>query len=134
MFFQLYISDVLLPYPCLKILDDEYERYLDFTLIIETTSCFTTLAPLLSLYYVFEIRFGSHNRLCRLLYWILLEDHIISIRHSRTCSATGNMKLLIDHLWNNKQWLQIWSKVLLNHLSWIKTCHLHLLIQIKYVS
>ncbi|CAF4130304.1 unnamed protein product [Rotaria magnacalcarata] len=60
--------------PCMKIHDDRLELYLDFCLITQTTSCFTALALLLSLYYVFEIRFGLHNRTCRLLYGILFED------------------------------------------------------------
>ncbi|CAF4312263.1 unnamed protein product, partial [Rotaria sp. Silwood2] len=67
-------GDVLVPYPCIKIHDDRFELYLNFCLITETTSCFTALALLLSLYYVFEIRFGLHNRTCRLLYGILFED------------------------------------------------------------
>ncbi|CAF2172152.1 unnamed protein product [Rotaria magnacalcarata] len=67
-------EDVLVPYPCMKIHDDRFELYLDFCLITQTTSCFTALALLLSLYYVFEIRFGLHNRSCRLLYGILFED------------------------------------------------------------
>ena len=58
----------------MKILDDKFEIYLDFCLITETTSCFTALALLLSIYYVFEIRFGSHSRCCRLLYGVLFED------------------------------------------------------------
>ncbi|CAF4021138.1 unnamed protein product [Rotaria sp. Silwood2] len=67
-------EDVLVPYPCMKIHDDRFEIYLDFCLITETTSYSTALALLLSLYYVFEIRFGLHNRTCRLLYGILFED------------------------------------------------------------
>jgi hypothetical protein len=58
----------------MKILDDKFELYLDYCLITETNSCSTALALLLSLYYVFEIRFGSHNRCCRLLSGILFED------------------------------------------------------------
>ncbi|CAF3060653.1 unnamed protein product [Rotaria sp. Silwood2] len=67
-------DEVLVSYPCIKILDNKFELYLDFHLITETDSCSTALALLLSLYYVFEIRFASHNRCCRLLYSILFED------------------------------------------------------------
>lgn len=63
-----------MPYPCIKILDDKFELYLDFHLVTETTSCTTAVALLLSLYHVFEIRFAHHNRCCRLLYGILFED------------------------------------------------------------
>ena len=65
---------MLIPYPCIKILHDKFELYLDFHLITETTSCSAALALLLSLYYVFEIRFVHHNRCCQLLYGILFED------------------------------------------------------------
>ena len=58
----------------MKIYDDRFELYLDFCLITETTSCSTALALLISFYYVFEIRFGPHNRSSRLLYGILFED------------------------------------------------------------
>ncbi|CAF1288923.1 unnamed protein product [Rotaria sordida] len=67
-------EDVLVPYPCMKIYEDRFELYLDFCLITETTSSSTAVALLVSLYYVFEIRFGLHNRTCRLLYGILFED------------------------------------------------------------
>lgn len=65
---------MLVPYPCIKILEHKFELYLDFHLITDTNSCSTALALLLALYYVFEIRFSSHNRCCRLVYSILFED------------------------------------------------------------
>ncbi|CAF4826588.1 unnamed protein product, partial [Rotaria socialis] len=48
-------EDVLVLYSCMKIYDGRFELYLDFCLIIETNSCATAPALLLSLYYVFEI-------------------------------------------------------------------------------
>ncbi|CAF3495494.1 unnamed protein product [Rotaria socialis] len=67
-------QEVLVPYPCIKILEDKFELYLDFHLVAETNSCSTAVALLLSLYHIFEIRFANHNRCCRLLYSILFED------------------------------------------------------------
>ncbi|CAF1163253.1 unnamed protein product [Adineta steineri] len=67
-------EEVLIPGPCMKILDDKFELYLDFHLITHTSSCSQALALLMSLYYVFEIKFGHHNRCSRLLYGILFED------------------------------------------------------------
>ncbi|CAF4496337.1 unnamed protein product, partial [Rotaria socialis] len=61
-------GDPLVPYPCMKIHDDKFALYLDFCLITETTSCSIALALLISFYYVFEVRFGPHNRSSRLLY------------------------------------------------------------------
>lgn len=81
-----------MPYPCIKIHDDRFELYLDFSLITETTSCFTALALLVSLYYVFEIRFGCHNRTSRLLYGILFED---------SHNLNKALKILL-HKWNYK--------------------------------
>ena len=63
-----------MPYPCIKILDDKFELYLDFHLITETNSCSTALALLVSIYHVFEIRFVHHSRCCKLLSGILFED------------------------------------------------------------
>ena len=54
--------------------DDMFELYLDFCLITETTSCSIALALLISFYYIFEVRFGPHNRSSRLLYGVLFED------------------------------------------------------------
>ncbi|CAF4580412.1 unnamed protein product [Rotaria socialis] len=45
-------EDILVPYPCIKISDDKFELYVDFHLI----------------------KFAHHNRCCRLLYSVLLED------------------------------------------------------------
>ncbi len=70
----LYIQNVLVPYPIMKILDDKFQLYLDFHLVAETTSYTTALALLLSTYHVFEIRFAHHNRCVRLLYGIIFED------------------------------------------------------------
>ncbi|CAM4839800.1 unnamed protein product [Rotaria magnacalcarata] len=67
-------GDPLVPYPCMKIHDDKFALYLDFCLITETTSCSIALALLISFYYVFEVRFGPHNRSSRLLYGVLFED------------------------------------------------------------
>ncbi|CAF1683485.1 unnamed protein product, partial [Rotaria magnacalcarata] len=67
-------QEVLVPYPCIKILEDKFELYLDFHLVAETNSFSTAVALLLSLYHIFEIRFANHNRCCRLLYSILFED------------------------------------------------------------
>ncbi|CAF5054031.1 unnamed protein product, partial [Rotaria magnacalcarata] len=67
-------EDILVPYPCIKISDDKFELYVDFHLVTETSSFSTALALLISMYHVFEIKFVHHNRCCRLLYSVLLED------------------------------------------------------------
>ncbi|CAF4313498.1 unnamed protein product, partial [Rotaria magnacalcarata] len=67
-------EDILAPYPCIKISDDKFELYAYFHLVTETSSSSTALALLISMYHVFEIKFAHHNRCCRLLYSVLLED------------------------------------------------------------
>ncbi|CAF3973258.1 unnamed protein product [Rotaria magnacalcarata] len=67
-------EDILVPYPCIKIFDDKFEIYVDFHLITETLSSSTALALLISMYHIFELKFAHHNRCCRLLYSVLLED------------------------------------------------------------
>ncbi|CAF1297592.1 unnamed protein product [Adineta steineri] len=67
-------EEVLTPGPCMKILDDKFELYLHFHLITHTSFCSQALALLISLYYVFEIKFGHHSRSSRLLYGVPFED------------------------------------------------------------
>lgn len=83
-----------MPYPCMKILDDKFQLYLDFCLITETTSCSTALALLISLFYVFEIRFGPHNRCCRLLQGVLFEDSHYLNRALKNLLNTWNYKIV----------------------------------------
>lgn len=83
-----------MPYPCIKILDDKFELYLDFHLVTETTSCTTAIALLLSLYHVFEIRFAHHNRCCRLLYGVLFEDSHFLNKSIRNLLNKWNYKII----------------------------------------
>ena len=58
----------------MKIFDNKFELYLDFHLVTEIDCCSKALTLILSLYYVFEVRLGHHNRCSRMLYAVLLED------------------------------------------------------------
>lgn len=78
----------------MKIYDDRFELYLDYCLVTETNSCTTALALLMSLYYVFEIRFGLHNRTSRLLYDILFEDSHYLNKALRTLLNTWDYKII----------------------------------------
>ena len=62
------------PTPCIKILNDKYELYLDYQLIVQTTSAQEALSLLLCLYNVFEIQFTRHSRGIHLLYGIMFQD------------------------------------------------------------
>ena len=85
---------MLVPYPCIKIHEHKFELYLDFHRITETDSCSTALALLLSLYYVFEIKFANHNRCCRLLYSILFEDAHHLNKSLKTLLNDWNYKII----------------------------------------
>ncbi|CAF1465185.1 unnamed protein product [Rotaria sordida] len=47
-------QDPITPTPCIKILKDKYELYLDYELIVQTTSSYEALSLLVSLYNIFE--------------------------------------------------------------------------------
>lgn len=83
-----------MPYPCIKILDDKFELYLDFNLVTETDSCTRALALLLSIYHVFEIRFHHHIRCIRLLYGVLFEDVHYLNKGLRTLLNEWNYKII----------------------------------------
>ncbi|CAM4810212.1 unnamed protein product [Rotaria magnacalcarata] len=87
-------EDILVPYPCIKILDDKFELYLDFNLVTETNSCTHALALLLSIYHVFEIRFHHHIRCIRLLYGVLFEDVHYLNKGLRTLLNGWNYKII----------------------------------------
>ncbi|CAF3910067.1 unnamed protein product [Adineta steineri] len=55
-------------------LDDKYELYLDYELIVQTTSAQEAISILLSLYNIFEVKFARHSRGVHLLYAIMFQD------------------------------------------------------------
>jgi hypothetical protein len=55
-------------------LSDKYELYLDYQMIVQTTSAQTALSVLLSLYNNFEIKFQRHYSGIHLLYGVIFED------------------------------------------------------------
>ena len=55
-------------------LNDKYELYLDYQLIVQTTSVQEAIAILLGLYNIFEIKFTRHSRGIHLLYGIMFQD------------------------------------------------------------
>ncbi|CAF1293238.1 unnamed protein product [Rotaria sordida] len=87
-------QEVLVPYPCIKILEHKFEIYLDFHFVTETNLCSTAIALLLSLYYVFEIQFANHNRCCKLLYSILFEDAHYLNKSLKNLLSTCNYKII----------------------------------------
>jgi hypothetical protein len=67
-------QDPITPVPCVKILNDKYQLYLDYEVIVQTTSAEEAISILLCLYNLFEIKFQRHSRGVHLLYGIMFED------------------------------------------------------------
>jgi hypothetical protein len=55
-------------------LNDKYELYLDYQLIVQTTSAQEAVSVLLCLYNIFEIQFTRHSRGIHLLYGVMFQD------------------------------------------------------------
>ncbi|CAF2118765.1 unnamed protein product [Rotaria magnacalcarata] len=62
------------PHPTIKITTDKYLIYLDYNVITEAASIDQALCIIISLYIIFELQFGTHNRIIHLLYEILLQE------------------------------------------------------------
>ncbi|CAF2929537.1 unnamed protein product [Rotaria sp. Silwood2] len=62
------------PRPTIQVTTDKYVIYLDYDVITETTSIDQALCIIISLYVIFELQFGTHNRIIHLLYGILLQQ------------------------------------------------------------
>ncbi|CAF4178925.1 unnamed protein product, partial [Adineta steineri] len=67
-------NEPIVPAPCIKVTNEKFELYLDWNLIIRTTSPTTALALLLSLYNVFAIKFAKNNHTSHLLYAVFFQN------------------------------------------------------------
>ncbi|CAF3946339.1 unnamed protein product, partial [Rotaria sordida] len=67
-------SEPLSPRPTIQVTTDKFLIYLDYNVITETASIDQALCIIISLYVIFELQFGTHNRIIHLLYGILLQD------------------------------------------------------------
>ncbi|CAF3810379.1 unnamed protein product [Rotaria sp. Silwood1] len=72
------------PRPTIRITTDSLFIYLDFDLITETKSIDQALCIIISLYVIFELQFGSHNRAVHLLYGVLLQEPAILTKPLRS--------------------------------------------------
>ncbi|CAF1473392.1 unnamed protein product, partial [Adineta steineri] len=60
--------------PAIQIATDQFIIFLDYEVISETSSIDEALCTIISLYVIFELQFGIHNRIIQLLYRILLKQ------------------------------------------------------------
>ncbi|CAF1370823.1 unnamed protein product [Rotaria sordida] len=67
-------KEPLSPRPSIQITTDNFIIFLDYEIITETPSIDQALCVVISLYVLFELQFGSHNRIIQLLYGILLQE------------------------------------------------------------
>ncbi|CAF1460038.1 unnamed protein product, partial [Rotaria sordida] len=67
-------KEPLSPRPSIQITTDKFIIFLDYEIITETPSIDQALCVVISLYVLFELQFGSHNRIIQLLYGILLQE------------------------------------------------------------
>ncbi|CAF1500763.1 unnamed protein product [Adineta steineri] len=67
-------KEPLSPRPAIQITTDQFIIFLDYEVISETSSIDQAICIAISLYVVFELQFGIHNRIIQLLYGILLKQ------------------------------------------------------------
>ncbi|CAF2102228.1 unnamed protein product [Rotaria magnacalcarata] len=67
-------KEPLSPRPTIQVTTDKYVIYFDYDIITETASIDQALCIIISLYVIFELQFGTHNRIVHLLYGILLQE------------------------------------------------------------
>ena len=70
----LFLQEPSTPYPTLVSADDQIHVYVDFTLIVSTTSSDDALGLLIAMYNVFELNFYKHSRAIRFLYSVFHRD------------------------------------------------------------
>ncbi|CAF1398255.1 unnamed protein product [Adineta steineri] len=67
-------KEPLSPRPAIQVTADQFIIFLDYEVISETSSIDEALCIVISLYIIFELQFGIHNRIIQLLYGILLQQ------------------------------------------------------------
>jgi hypothetical protein len=66
---------------------------LDYDVITETTSIDHALSIIISLYVIFELQFGAHNRMINLLYGILLQEPAALTKQLRSLLKEWNFQI-----------------------------------------
>ncbi|CAF4032126.1 unnamed protein product [Rotaria sordida] len=67
-------NEPVVPTPCIKLSNEKFQLYLDWQVVVETTSPTTALSLLLSLYNVFEVKFAKNNHTSHLLYGVFFQN------------------------------------------------------------
>ncbi|CAF4397254.1 unnamed protein product [Rotaria socialis] len=91
--FLLKTKEPACPRPTIQITDDNFYIYLDFDMITQTKSINQALSVVISLYVIFELQFGTHNRVIHLLYGILLQESSILSKQLRLALKQWNFHI-----------------------------------------
>ncbi|CAF4178244.1 unnamed protein product [Rotaria magnacalcarata] len=84
------------PYPAMVFDDNVIYIYLDFLLIVSTTSPDDGLALLLAIYLIFELNFSKNNRSIRFLYSIIFGDIRFISNKMRNLIKEKNIEISIE--------------------------------------
>ncbi|CAF1375132.1 unnamed protein product, partial [Rotaria magnacalcarata] len=81
---------------------DKFAIYLDYEFITETISFDQALAIVISLYAIFELQFGAHNRVIHLLYGIFMQQPEVLTKSMRILLSDWNFKIDYKELEPNR--------------------------------
>ncbi|CAF3428106.1 unnamed protein product [Rotaria sp. Silwood2] len=81
------------PRPIIQVPTDKFLIYLDYDVITATTSIDQALCIIVSLYVIFELQFGTHNRIIHLLYGILLQEPAALTKQLRFTLKAWNFQI-----------------------------------------
>ncbi|CAF3390963.1 unnamed protein product [Rotaria sp. Silwood2] len=117
-------KDPLSPRPTIQVTTDKFLIYLDYNVVTETLSIDQALCIVISLYFIFELQFGSHNRTINLLYGILLQEPAILTKQLRFTLKQWNFQIDKKEHRKNTQ--------LVNYLSTNSNTSVHLIKNLQH--
>ncbi|CAF4521695.1 unnamed protein product, partial [Rotaria magnacalcarata] len=92
----------LSPRPTIQVRMDKFAIYLDYEFITETISFDQALAIVISLYAIFELQFGAHNRVIHLLYGIFMQQPEVLTKSMQILLSDWNFKIDYKELEPNR--------------------------------
>ncbi|CAM4980796.1 unnamed protein product [Rotaria socialis] len=95
-------KEPLSPRPTIQVRMDKFAIYLDYEFITETISFDQALAIIISLYAIFELQFGAHNRVIHLLYGIFMQQPEVLTKSMRILLSDWNFKIDYKELEPNR--------------------------------
>ncbi|CAF2071767.1 unnamed protein product, partial [Rotaria magnacalcarata] len=95
-------KEPLSPRPTIQVRMDKFAIYLDYEFITETISLDQALAIVISLYAIFELQFGAHNRVIHLLYGIFMQQPEVLTKSMRILLSDWNFKIDYKELEPNR--------------------------------